>query len=96
MQNKVYIYQPKKSAMQSGKKKSYWLIDFAGSNANRSIDSLMGWISSTNTDLQVSFKFNSRQLAIEFVKQKGWSYEVIENLSNTTIKPKSYASNFTN
>jgi hypothetical protein len=36
------------------------------------------------------------QLAIEFVKQKGWSYEVIENLSNTAIKPKSYASNFTN
>ena len=96
MQNKVYIYQPKKSAMQSGKKKSYWLISFVNSSSNRSIDSLMGWISSTNTDLQVSFKFNSRQLAIEFVKQKGWSYEVIENLSNTTIKPKSYASNFTN
>jgi hypothetical protein len=96
MQNKVYIYQSKKSAMQSGKKTSYWLIGFVNSNARRSIDSLMGWVSSANTDLQVSFKFTSQQLAIEFVKQKGWSYEVIENLSNTTIKPKSYASNFTN
>ncbi len=96
MQNTVYIYQPKKSAMQSGKKKSYWLISFVNSSSNRSIDSLMGWVSSANTDLQVSFKFTSQHLAIEFAKQKGWPYEVIENLSNTTIKPKSYASNFTN
>jgi len=96
MQNQVYIYQPKKSAMQSGKKKSYWLISFANSDTNKTIDSLMGWVSSANTDLQVSFKFTSKELAINFAKQKGWNYEVIENLSKTTVKPKSYASNFTN
>ena len=95
MQNQVYIHQPKKSAMQSGKKKSYWLISFVNFDAKKSIDPLMGWVSSTNTNLQVSFKFTSKELAIEFVNQKGWTYEVIENLPNT-IKPKSYASSFTN
>ena len=95
MQNQVYIHQPKKSAMQSGKKKLYWLISFVNSGANKFIDPLMGWVSSANTDSQVSFKFTSQQLAIDFAKQKGWSYEVIEN-SSSAIKPKSYASNFTN
>ena len=81
--------------MQSGKKKSYWLISFINVDGAKSIDPLMGWVSSANTDLQVSFKFTSRELAIDFAKQKGWAYEVIENSPNT-IKPKSYASNFTN
>ena len=54
MQNKVYIYQPKKSAMQSGKKKSYWLISSVDCNYHRFIDPLMGWVSSENTKSQIS------------------------------------------
>ena len=95
MQNKVYIYQPKKSAMQSGKKKSYWLISFVDRNNHCFIDPLMGWVSSANTESQISFKFISKELAVEFAKQQGFCYEIIENQS-ISVKPKSYAGNFTN
>ena len=95
MQNKVYIYQPKKSAMQSGKKKSYWLISFVDYNNHRFIDPLMGWVSSENTKSQISFKFISKELAVEFAKKQGFCYEIIENQS-ISVKPKSYAGNFTN
>lgn len=95
MQNKVYIYQPKKSAMQSGKKKSYWLISFVDYNNHRFIDPLMGWVSSENTKSQISFKFISKELAVEFAKKQGFCYEIIEN-PLISVKPKSYAGNFTN
>jgi hypothetical protein len=95
MKNKAYIYQPKKSAMQSGKKKSYWLITFFDACDDRFADSVMGWVSSFNTASQISFKFISKELAIAFAKQKGFCYEIIEN-KTIVIKPKSYSSNFTN
>lgn len=90
----VRIYQPSKTAMQSGKRKTKkWLMEF---NTQRyfSIDPLMGWISSANTSGQLRLFFKDLQDAIQFAKQKGLSY-TINSPTRILKKPKNYPANFT-
>ncbi len=92
---KVKIFQPAKSAMQSGKKKSEWLLVPLEENNSRSINKLMGWVSSNNTSNQLIFKFAKKEEAINFACSQGFEYEVLEpKIAN--LKSKSYAANFTN
>ncbi len=92
---KVKIFRPSKSAMQSGKKNSKkWLIEPIASETPRSINQLTGWVSAGNTNSQISFEFNSKDEAINFAKSKNYEFEIFEP-KNSSIKKKSYASNFT-
>ena len=92
---KVKIFSPAKSAMQSGKKNTKkWLIKPIEEENIRSINPLMGWVSAKNTLSQLQFEFVSKDAAIDFAKKHNFEYQLIEP-KTTTIKPKSYASNFT-
>ena len=56
MNQRAKIYQPAKTAMQSGKARTkHWILEFNKSNSNK--DFVMGWISSSNTDEQIKLKF---------------------------------------
>jgi hypothetical protein len=93
---KFKIYQPAKSAMQSGRKNSKkWLMNPIEKTGVRSVNPLMGWISASNTNSQLRFEFSSKEEAIKFAQSKNFDYEIAEPKS-ASLKKKSYAENFTN
>jgi hypothetical protein len=93
MNNSVKIYQPSKSAMQSGRLLSKkWILKFS-SDESLKRDGLMGWNGSSDTDAQVKLSFSSKEDAINYVEKMGLDYTVIEP-KKRSIKSKSYASNF--
>jgi hypothetical protein len=90
----VKIYQPAKSAMQSGKAKRKWLIEPVSCENHRKLNKLMGWVSSNSTFFsQLEFEFTTKEEAIEFAKNKGFEYSVQEP-NKASLKKKSYAANF--
>lgn len=87
------IYQPAKTAMQSGRARTRrWRLEYDAEKA-REIDPLMGWTSSADMPQQVSLSFESRDLAVAFAKQHGIPFH-IEEPQPRTVRPKSYADNF--
>ena len=57
------IYQPARTAMQSGTAKTkMWRLEFVPASA-RSVDPLMGWTSSDDMNSQVRLQFDSREAA---------------------------------
>ncbi len=55
------IYQPAKTAMQSGTAKMHgWVLEFVQADA-RAIDPLMGWTSSDDTQSQVRLRFGQKR-----------------------------------
>ena len=93
---KVKIYQPVKSAMQSGKKNNKkWLVEPVAEKNEKSVNQLMGWVSGDNTQTQLHFGFSNKEEAIAFAKSQNFEYEISEP-KTASIKKKSYAQNFTN
>lgn len=92
---KFKIFRPTKSAMQSGvqKTKKWLMVPIEGHI--RSVSPITGWISAKNTSSQLRFEFASKDEAINFAQKNKWEFAV-EEPNSPTIKPKSYASNFTN
>jgi hypothetical protein len=89
----VRIYQPAKTAMQSGRAKTHhWVLEFV-SEQPQMIDSLMGWTGSRDTRRQVQLRFDTKQEAIAYARRQGYSYAV-EEPHERVVKPKSYAENF--
>ena len=89
----VRIYQPSKTAMQSGRAKTlHWVIEFVPDQP-QTIDSLMGWTSSSDTRRQVLLRFDTKEEAIAYAKRQGHAYTV-EEPHDRVIRPKSYAENF--
>ena len=89
----VQIFQPSKTAMQSGSGNSHrWVLEFEPS-APKLADPLMGWLGSSDTRTQVRLKFDSREEAVDFAKRKGLDY-LIQEPKTRRIRPKSYAENF--
>lgn len=87
------IYQPAKSAMQSGYANSKeWVLEFEP-EAARSIDPLMGWTSSTDTRGQVRLEFDSAAEAVAYAERKGIPYTLSEPKPRKAIR-KSYGDNF--
>ncbi len=87
------IYQPPKTAMQSGRAGTdHWVLDFEPASPLRP-DPLMGWIGSADTQTQVKLHFDTREEAVEFAERNGISHEV-ELPPERQIKPKAYADNF--
>lgn len=87
------IYQPAKTAMQSGQARTHaWVLEFEPENA-RAVDPLMGWTSSTDMRGQIRMEFESREAAIAYAERNGIAYVVAETMPRKHLK-KSYAENF--
>ncbi|MEL6371177.1 MAG: ETC complex I subunit [Pseudomonadota bacterium] len=88
------IYQPSKTAMQSGKAKtSQWLLEFEAAAAKR-IDPLMGWTSGSDTAAgQVKLQFSSKEAAVDYAEKHRIPFQVIETAERTQ-HAKAYADNF--
>jgi hypothetical protein len=87
------IYQPPKSAMQSGRAGSdEWVLEFEPASPRRP-DPLMGWIGSADTQAQVRLSFQTREEAVTYADKNGIAYD-LELPQPRRIKPKAYADNF--
>ncbi|MER5173185.1 ETC complex I subunit [Thioclava sp. GXIMD2076] len=89
------IYQPAKTAMQSGVAKTkQWYLDFTHEGA-RDIDPLMGWTSSSDTQSQVRLRFDTREEAEAYAKEKGLDYTVTEpHKRAANVRARGYGDNF--
>ena len=57
------IYQPARTAMQSGTAKTHqWVLEYAPAS-EREVDPLMGWTSSGDTQAQVRLQFDTLEAA---------------------------------
>ena len=89
------IFQPARTAMQSGSAKTHvWVLEFAPASA-REIDPLMGWTSSGDTEAQVRLRFDTREAAEEYARAQGIDYDLTEpKPRKPVIRPRGYGENF--
>jgi NADH dehydrogenase len=89
------IYQPAKTAMQSGMAKTRdWVLDFAPESA-REVDPLMGWTSSSDTQSQVRLRFSTREAAEAYAREHGIEYDLTDpKARKPNIRPRGYGENF--
>ena len=89
----LVIYKPTKSAMQSGlATNKFWILKYV-SYSKTNLDPLMGWSGSDDTSKQIVLKFNSKEEAIDYAELHSLNFRILNN-NTKTIKPKSYADNF--
>lgn len=88
------IYQPAKTAMQSGRARAQqWRLEFEAEAARR-IDPLMGWTSGSDTRAgQVQLSFDTREAAVAYAERQSIPY-VVEEPRTPALAPKAYADNF--
>ena len=89
------IYQPARTAMQSGTAKTHhWVLDYAQGSA-REVDPLMGWTSSADTQTQVRMRFDSKEEALAYAEDHGIDAVVQEpKQRQPNIRPGGYGDNF--
>lgn len=89
------IYQPAKTAMQSGTAKTKgWVLEFDQAS-ERGIDPLMGWTSTDDTQTQVRLRFDTREMAEDYAKTHRIAFEVIEpKVRKPVIRARGYGENF--
>lgn len=89
------IYQPARTAMQSGTAKTHgWVLEFA-QGAAREVDPLMGWTSSGDTQAQVRLRFDTREAAEAYATARGIEFIVTEpRPRKSNIRPRGYGENF--
>ena len=89
------IYQPAKTAMQSGTAKTrQWVLEFAPASA-REVDPLMGWTSSGDTQSQVRLRFDSKEAALDYARDQNLDVIVQEpKKRRANIRPGGYGDNF--
>lgn len=89
---RVRIYQPAKSAMQSGTNNiHFWQMDF--DTRERWENPLMGWTSSGDPMSNIKVDFATKEEAIAHCKKMGWDYYVQKPNVNKP-KSRSYGMNF--
>jgi len=89
----VRIYQPSKSAMQSGRGKTHdWVLEYEIETPRRA-EPLMGWIASGDTLNQVRLKFATKDEAVAFAERKGWDF-MVQDAHQRRVRPRNYAENF--
>ncbi|WP_411836636.1 ETC complex I subunit [Paracoccus sp. ME4] len=91
----VRIYQPARTAMQSGTAKTKgWVLEFPPSDA-REVDPLMGWTSSGDTQSQVRLRFDTRKQAEDYARERGLEFVVHEpHRRAVNVRPRGYGENF--
>ena len=89
------IYKPAKTAMSSGQAKTKgWALEFAP-DSPRSVDPLMGWTSSQDTQTQVRLRFDTKDAALAYAREHGIEAQVFEpKKRKPNIRPRGYAENF--
>lgn len=88
----VRIYMPSKSATQSGTFGSNkWRVEM--DSQQRWENPLMGWASTGDPLSNFTMDFPDVESAIAYCKEQSWKY-FVEEPKKVTIKPKSYAVNF--
>lgn len=89
------LYRPAKTAMQSGTAKTRkWVLEFFPDQA-RSVDPLMGWTSSADTQSQVRLSFDSKEAALDYAEARGIEVTVQEpHGRKANIRPRGYGENF--
>lgn len=89
------IYQPSRTAMQSGSAKTHqWVLEYVQS-MQREVDPLMGWTSSDDTQAQVRLTFDSKKSALDYAKDHGIEVTVREPKTRKhIIRPRGYGENF--
>ena len=89
------IYRPARTAMSSGTAKTReWVLEFVPSSA-REVDPLMGWTSSDDTQSQVKLRFDSKEAALSYAKDKGIDAIVTEPKERkANIRQRRYGENF--
>ena len=89
------IYQPARTAMQSGSAKTKtWVLEFDPASA-REVDPLMGWTSSGDTQTQVKLRFETQEAAEAYAKSKGIDYDLVQpKTRKPVIRPRGYGENF--
>jgi hypothetical protein len=87
------IYQPSKTAMQSGRANTKaWVIDFEPQEACQ-VEPLMGWTSSGDMNQEVQLRFATKEEAIAYCERLGIAYQVSE-AKPSSRRGLSYADNF--
>ena len=89
------IYRPARTAMSSGTAKSRdWVLQLTPTSA-RTVDPLMGWTSSDDTQSQVKLRFESKEAALNYAKDKEIDAIVSEPKERkVNIRPRGYGENF--
>ena len=87
------IYQPARTAMQSGTAKTKeWVLDYEPEQP-RAIEPLMGWTSSGDMKQQLRLQFDTKEEAVAYCERNGIAYELFENAPHK--RPRlSYSDNF--
>lgn len=87
------IYQPPKTAMQSGQAGTKaWLIEFEPEEP-RNIEPLMGWTSSGDMKQQVRLTFETKEEAVAYCERHGIAYQLFE-AAPVKRRVISYSDNF--
>jgi hypothetical protein len=87
------IYQPAKTAMQSGQANTKdWALDFVPEEP-RLVEPLMGWTSSGDTRQQLRLRFASKEEAVAYCERHGIAYQVFES-KPAARRTMSYSDNF--
>ena len=87
------IYQPAKTAMQSGQAKTHgWVLDYSPEIPG-SVEPLMGYTASADMNRQIRLNFASAEEAISYCQRNGIAYELA---APHRKKPKTiaYSDNF--
>ncbi len=89
----VRIYQPRKTAMQSGRARtSQWIVEYEPGKP-QSNDPLMGWVGRGDTRNQLRMRFETQDDAVAFCEKHGLEYHLAKPQLRRPA-PKSYADNF--
>jgi len=86
------IFLRPKSAMQSGRAGSDWLLHY-DSDAPEVADRLMGWIGGGDTQMQVRLSFATKEEAIAYADRNSIAYD-LEIPRERRVRTKAYADNF--
>ncbi len=90
---KARIYQPAKTAMQSGRAQTRkWRLEYDTADT-RFVEPLMGWTGARSTLGQLNLRFDSKEAAIAYAEKHNIPYEVDEPQPRKPSR-KSYADNF--
>lgn len=89
------IFQPARSAMQSGLAGTQaWILQFAPADA-KVLDPLMGWTGSGDMNAQVQLAFASREAATGYAERHGIAFQVFEPKARRhVLRQNGYGDNF--
>lgn len=89
------IYQPARNAMTSGTARSRdWVLEYTADHA-RTLDPLMGWTGSPDTQSQVRMRFATRAAAMEYAERHGIKAVVQEpHKRKPNVRAGGYGENF--